>query len=459
MVYCLRLFLRRRFDVNRENEKVISAAEAVRSVRSGDRVYIGTSSSFAYELIDALYDRKDELENITLLLSTSLSPSRMFDTDWPADIPPGTKGNPFICDTFFLGVGERNAHRKHNMALEYTSFHLSQIDLWMREIGRPNISFLQVSRPDEQGFYSYSSAGICDHKYVVEETRRQVYLESNTGSPYIFGQDNLISGDHEKVAGIVLTDRSAPESPADEVDDISRQVAGHVIEEVTDGATLQLGLGRLSTAIGYELKQKNDLGIFSELFSHPMMVLMKNGNVTNRAKGFMDGKSVFSFSAGTQEMYDFMDHNSAIYGAPFPFVNDARNIARNRRMISINSAMAVNLYGEVAADAINWRQQSAVGGQLDFVKGAQWSEGGKSIIALSSSYEKNDLRYSKITLQFPPGTPVTTPRSEVQYIATEYGCVNLKVLNMSDRVRAMISLSHPDFRDQLIQEAKDAGLL
>jgi 4-hydroxybutyrate CoA-transferase len=121
--------------------------------------------------------------------------------------------------------------------------------------------------------------------------------------------------------------------------------------------------------------------------------------------------------------------------------------------------MAVNLYGEVAADAIGYSQQSAVGGQLDFVKGAQWSEGGKSIIVLPSSFVKDGKRQSKISLQFTPGTPVTTPRSEVQYVATEYGCVNLKIRNMSDRVRAMISLAHPDFRDQLTQEAKDCGLI
>ncbi|MDO4870121.1 MAG: acetyl-CoA hydrolase/transferase C-terminal domain-containing protein [Bacillota bacterium] len=439
--------------------KQMTAAEAVRNIRSGDRVYIGTSSSFAYELLDALYDRKDELEDITLLCAMSISPCRMFDTDWPADIPAGHKGNPFIFDTFFLGAGERKAHRKHNMAFAFTSFHLSQIDLWMREVGRPDISFLQVSRPDDDGNFSFSSAGICDHKYVVEETKRDVFLESNTGSPYVFGQDNLINADHPKVSGIVYTDKNAPELLPDEIDDISKQISEIVVKEVPDGATLQLGLGKMSTAIGYDLKQKNDLGIFSELFSQPMMMLMKNGNVNNSRKGFMDGKSVFSFSAGTQEMYDFMDRNPEIYGAPFPFVNDARNIAKNRSMISINSAMAVDLYGQVAADAIGYSQQSAVGGQLDFVKGAQWSEGGKSIIALSSSFMKHGKRQSKISLQFAPGTPVTTPRSEVQYVATEYGCVNLKVLNMADRVRAMISLAHPDFRDQLTQEAKDAGLI
>ena len=139
--------------INAVINKQITPAEAAACVRSGDRVYVGTSSSFAYAIMDALYDRKDELEDVTLLGSMSLTPCRMFDTDWPSDIPAGRKGNPFIFDTFFLGSGERSAHRKHNLALEYTSFHLSQVDLWMQEIGKPDVSFLQVSSPDEDGCF------------------------------------------------------------------------------------------------------------------------------------------------------------------------------------------------------------------------------------------------------------------------------------------------------------------
>ena len=189
------------------------------------------------------------------------------------------------------------------------------------------------------------------------------------------------------------------------------------------------------------------------------MHLMRSGNINNSAKGFMEGKSVFAFSLGTREMYEYMNRNPLIYNSTFPFVNNPVNIAKNKRMISINTAMAVDLFGQVAADSMGWTQQSAVGGQLDFVKGAQMSEGGKSIIALASAMEKNGKLESKICLNFPVGTAVTTPRSEVQYVATEYGCVNLKVLNMADRVRAMISLAHPAFRDQLTEEAKRYGLI
>ena len=258
---------------------------------------------------------------------------------------------------------------------------------------------------------------------------------------------------------LILTDSAVSPLPNEEVDEVSQKISDLVLAEVPDGATIQLGLGKVSTAIGYGLMQKNDLGIFSELFSEPMMHLMQNGNVTNTEKGFMDGKSVFAFSLGTAEMYRFMDRNPLIYNCTFPFVNDPVNIAKNKRMISINTAMSVDLFGQVAADSMGWTQQSAVGGQLDFVKGAQMSEGGKSIIALASAFEKNGKLESKITLRFPVGTAVTTPRSEVQYVATEYGCINLKHLNMADRVRAMISLAHPAFRDQLTEEAKAHHLI
>lgn len=431
-------------------DKIVSAAEAAKLVKSGDRVYVGTASSFAYELMDALWERRDQLEDVAILCSMSVAPSRMFSTDYH-------EHNPFHVETFFLGQQERIAHRKHGMPLEFTCFHLSQVDIWCRYVGKPDVCFFQVSRPDENGFVSCGPSGGCMYSYLAENARN-IVLECNAQTPYIInGEKHLLP--LECADAIVLADYPVSPLPKDEVDEISQKISDLVMEEVPDGATIQLGLGKISTAIGYGLLEKNDLGIFSELFSEPMMELMKNGNVTNKNKEFMDGLSVFAFSLGTKEMYDFMDRNPKLYGGTFPFVNDPRNIARNKKMISINAAMSVDLFGQVAADSLGWNQQSAVGGQIDFVKGAQWSEGGKSIIALASSFIKDGERKSKISLSFPPGTAVTTPRSEVQYIATEYGCINLKKLNMSDRVRAMISLAHPDFRDRLTDEAREHHLI
>lgn len=431
-------------------KKLTTAAEAAKCVRSGDRVYIGTFSSFAYELIDALYDRRDELENVTLLCAMSISPCRMFDSEW------GEK-KPFSVETFFLGTGERNAFRKHGMPLKFSSIHLSQIDIWAEHIGRPDVCFLQVSRPDKDGNMSFGSAGICDARDFIRNCKREIVLEANTGTPYVYGEDNLIHG--SEAFAIVETDNDAPCLPEEVPDEVSIEVAKNVVEEIPDGATIQLGIGKMGAAIGEALKTKNDLGIFTEMFTTTMFRLMENGNVTNKCKGYYDGKSVFAFSAGTQEMYDFMNCNPEIYGVPWAIANSPVEIAKNKRMISVNAAMSIDLFGQVAAEAMGFVQQSACGGQMDYVKGAQMSEGGKSFIAIPSSFVKNGKRESKIVLSFPPGTAITTPRCEVQYVATEYGCINLKNLNMADRVRAMISLAHPDFRDELTQQAKDLKLI
>lgn len=437
-------------------EKITTAAEAVKLVKSGDRVYIGTSSSFAYELIDALFDRRDELEDVTLLCSMSIMPCRMFDTDWSGYTKAGRKP-PFSVETFFLGTGEKKAFRKNGMPLKYTSIHLSLIEDWVKNIGKPDICFLQVSRPDKDGNLSFGSAGTCDVSCFVENCKRDIILEANTGTPFIFGEKNMIH--FSEVSAIIETDKPAPCLPDTPPDETALQVAKHVVAEIPDGATIQLGIGKMGTAVGELLKTKNDLGIFTEMFTTSMYYLIKNGNVTNKYKGYYDGLSVLGFSAGTQEMYDFMNYNPTIYGAPWTLVNNPVEIAKNKKMMSVNAAMAIDVFGQVAAEAMGYQQQSGCGGQVDYVKGSQMSEGGKSFIAMTSSMVKNGERKSKIVLGLPVGTAVTTPRCEVQYVATEYGCVNLKNLTMQDRVRAMIGLAHPDFRDEMTQQAKEYGLI
>ena len=216
----------------------------------------------------------------------------------------------------------------------------------------------------------------------------------------------------------------------------------------------------MSNAVGFGLSARNDLGIHSEMLSDSMMELIKQGVVTNRRKTFLPGKTVASFALGPKGLYRFMDHNESLYFAPFPIVNDPVNIAKNDNMISINTALSIDLMGQVCADNISGVQYSATGGQVDFVRGVQMSRGGKSFIAVTSTFESRGKgKQSRIVSRFPSGTAVTTTRADVQYVVTEYGCVNLKPLTMRDRVRAMISLAHPDFRTSLMEEAKQAGML
>lgn len=426
-------------------QKLTTAKEAAKAVRSGDRVFLGCSSSISYVMAQALWDRKDELEGVELSISNLMKPSPIC----------GQEDSPFRLCSPFLGPGERAA-QKNGRDVDFTSVHLSQVDVWCRMVC-PDVCILAVSPPNEEGYMSFGPGGGALNIFTLESART-IIAHVNRQIPYVTGQACRIH--ISEVDMIIEAEDSLPEVGEEPVDEVTQRISDHILEMVPDGATIQLGIGKLSTAIGYGLKQRNDLGVYSELFNDPLMHLIKNGNVTNRKKGYFDGLSVFSFAVGSRELYDFIDcRNSQLYCGTFPFVNDARNIAKNKRMISINSAMAVDLYGQVAADSLGWKQHSGVGGQIDFVKGAQWSDGGKSIIATASSFIKDGVRRSKIMLHFPVGTAVTTARSEVQYVATEYGIVNLKRLTMQERVNAMISLAHPEFREQLREEAKAHHLI
>ncbi len=427
-------------------EKLMSADEAVKLVKSGDRVYTGTASSGAYALMEALWNRRHELENVTVMSSNVYQSSPLYDV---------SEDNPFLYNTYFMGINERK-RLKAGSPVTFNSIHLSRIDLWSRDIAKPDVCFFEVSAPDEDGYMSFGASGVALHRCLQDVTKKTI-LQVNHNTPYVLGEDTLI---HVSEAdAIVEADWEYEDYTAGEPDQLSHDIAAHVLREIPDAATIQLGLGNISIAIGYGLKEKNDLGIYTEMLAQPMYELIGNGNVTNKYKGYLDGKTVYGFTFGNNELYHALDHNEEFYAQPFTVVNDPRNIAKNKNMISINFAMAIDLYGEAAADCMSWKQQSGVGGQLDFVRGAQWSEGGKSIIALASSFMKNGKRVSKISPFFAPGTAVTTGRSDIHYVATEYGCVNLRELTMPDRARALISLAHPDFREELTAQAKTAGLI
>lgn len=430
--------------------KKTTHAEAVKCVKSGDRVYAGTASSVAYGLLDALWERKDELEDVEIQTSQAFEPCAIYEN---------YEDNPFGINTYFVGVNERKMYRK-NMPVRYTSVHLSQVGIWVRENAAPNVCFFEVSKPDELGYFSFGPSGVACQRALtqaVKENGGVIVLEVNSKVPYVMGEGNTIH--MSEVNAVVEYERPIMDYETPKGDETAKKISDFIIAEVPDGATIQLGLGNISTEIGYGLMTKNDLGIHTELFNQPMLDLIENGNVTNKYKGYMDGKSVYSFSLGTKKLYEFLDKNPDMYCMPFAIANDARNIAKNSRMISINSTMSIDLFGQCASECIAWNQQSGTGGQLDFVRGAQWSNGGKSFIATTSSFIKNGKRVSKIVPSFAPGSVVTTPRSDVQYVATEYGCVNLKPLSMGDRVRALIELAHPEFRDALRDEAKAHSLL
>ena len=425
-------------------EKRLTADEAVRLVKDGDRVHIGYCSSAAYGLCEALSKRKDELHDVVVLSGLLNRPLSCFAPEYHGHIDNLS---------FFLGGTERLGVR--NGITSFTSLHLHQMPHWVTQIARPNVAFLEVSLPDSDGYMSYGASGVGFHE-TVKETADTVILQVNRNAPYVFGEHNLI---HVSEAAAVVELDDAVLAISEVLDDTSRRIAELVLELIPDAATIQLGIGSVSNAIGYALSSKNDLGVHTEMYTDSMMKLQQDGVITNRYKTLLPGKSVTAFALGSKALYQYVDWNDSMYFAPFSYVNDPAVIGQNDRMISINTAMAVDLYGQVAADSIGAKQQSAIGGQLDYVRGAQRSKGGKSIIALSSTLEIKGQRSSRIMFQFPVGTAVTTPRSDVQFVATEFGCVNLRDLSMQDRIRAMISIAHPDFRNDLEAQAREHHLL
>ncbi len=428
------------------NQKLTTAEEAVKIVRSGDCVYVGLVSSEARILADALYERRDELEAINIFTALITRPIKAYTEK---------ERSPFRCITPFLGPYERMA-MANGRPTYYTSFPLSQLDYWVANVGKPNVAFLEVSMPNAKGFVSFGPSGGSLAGQILQIADR-VVLQVNRNVPYIVGQDCLF--DIEKADFIVEANDEIPDSEDEAADEVTQKIADLVSAEIPDGATLQLGIGKVSSAVGFGLKTKNELGIHTEMFCNSLMDLMKNGNVTNTYKGFIDGKSVFAFAMGSKELYKFMNRNREIYNAYFSSVNDPRIIAKNNKMMSVNTCMAIDLGGQIAADHIGGRQFSAVGGLSDFVRGAQWSKGGKSIIATPSTMMKDGKLQSKIVFSLPENTYTAVSRGDVQYVATEYGIVNLKALTVDDRVRALISLAHPQFRDELRDQAKAKHLI
>ena len=418
-------------------KKKMTAAEAVRLVEAGDTVYIGTASGVAYELADALAERKDLPESISIASGLILKPMRIMEDP------------RFQHVSYFLGPGERTALK--NGTLRYSSIHLHEWKTWIRDIANITVAFLEVSPPDSKGYMNLGTNGAGLGASIIEHAKK-IVLSVNRNTSRVNGTHNVI---HISEADAVIeSSTEQAQAPEPDIDDVIRTISGHIVDQIPDGATIQLGAGRLGTGCGYGLMQKNDLGIHTELFSDSMMHLIQNGNVTNKRKTHYPDKSVIGFAMGSSELYRFLDQNEECLFLPLEQVNDPYQIAKNDNMISVNGAVEIDLFGQVSAETVKGMHFSGIGGQVDYVRGAQMSRGGKSIIAMESTYGKGDRKGTKIVPYLSRNSVVTTSRADVQYVCTEYGCINLKKLCMQDRVRAMISLAHPDFRDELYEEAK-----
>lgn len=414
----------------------VSADEAVKAVRSGDHIHLGSVASVPHILIEALVRRADagELEDLHF---------HHFHTEGAAPYSDPKYSGIFFEQGFFVGPNVR-ANVNAGYA-DYLPVHLFDTQrLYRNGAIKLGAAFVQVSLPDGNGMVSLGTSVDCSPAAI--ETARVKIAVVNPNVPFAYGDlipldsfDYLVSDD----TPLFMKEYTEPTQT-----DIL--IGKNCAELVSDGACLQMGIGSLPNALAAQLGDHKDLGIHTEMFADGVLGLIKRGVITGRNKKIDQGKIVASFLLGSKEVYSFIDRNPDVLMKEIGYVNDPWTISRNPKVTSINSATEIDLTGQVCADSIGTRIFSGTGGQLDFVRGAAMSEGGVSMIALASRTNKG---MSKIVPTLHPGAGVVTPRADVHWVVTEYGAVDLRGKSLQERAKLLISIAHPDDREALDRTA------
>jgi 4-hydroxybutyrate CoA-transferase len=422
-------------------DKIVSAEKALAAVKSGDRVVTGHATGEPQTLIDALVARAAELRDVEIVHMVAMGPAKYAQ--------PGMEKS-FRHNGFFLGGSTRKAVEEGRA--DFTPCFFSEIPrLFQQKILPVDVALIQVTPPDDQGFCSYGVSA--DYTQPAAEHARIVIAQVNRCLPRTGGVRIAL----DAVTHIVAKDEPIIELAPPKIGDVERKIGENVASLIPDGATLQLGIGAIPDAVLLFLDKKRDLGIHSEMFSDGVVHLAQLGVVTNRKKTLNPGKFVATFLMGSRKLYDFVDNNPDVELYPVDYVNDPYVIGRHDAMISINAALQVDLMGQVNAESIGSRQFSGIGGQIDFVRGASRSKGGKSIIAMPSTASGGKI--SRICRELDRGAAVTTSRTDVHYVVTEYGAADLRGKSLRQRAAALIAVAHPDFRDELAGKVKAAELV
>lgn len=418
-------------------KRILTPDQAVSLVQSGMRVFLTGNCSTPLEFLRALVRRYEELEDVEVVQLLGMGTGDYITPEMSCHIR---------MNSLFIAPNVRSAIA--NGLADFTPCHLSQVPLLFRAGRLPlDIAVIQVSPPDEHGFCSYGvEVGVTKS---AAETAKMVIAEVNPNMPRILG-DSFIHVNH--IHHFIEVNYPLPELHPAVADDVQNQIAEHIAKHIPDGATLQMGIGGIPDAVLRHLTSHRDLGIHTELFSDGVMEMIERGVITNRQKTFHPGKVVAGFVLGTRKLYDFAHDNPIFELHPTEYVNDPFNIARNDKMMSINSAIEVDITGQVCSDSIGTQFYSGAGGQLDFVRGATRSKGGKSFIALPST-TKNDT-VSRIVPQLKAGAGVVTTRYDVRFVVTEYGAVDLWGMTLEQRALALANIAHPNFRDSLLAYAR-----
>ncbi|WP_068635392.1 acetyl-CoA hydrolase/transferase family protein [Thauera butanivorans] len=430
------------------SEKAVTADEVAALVQSGWTVDYGFALSQP-ELFDAaLAARKDELANVRVRSALSVKPRQVVELD--------RDQRHFHVENWHFSGYDR---RKYDDGLiSYIPFNFGEGPRLYRQHLDTDVLVIKTAPMDRHGFFNFGASN--SYLQAACDTARRVVVETSTTMPRCCGIENAL---HISQVDFVIEGDNAPltELPSAPISEIDHRVAEFILPEIEDGACLQIGIGGMPNAVCSALATApiKDLGIHTEMFVDGMVDLVEAGKVTGWRKSTFRGKIVFTFALGTRRTYDFIDSNEMCLSLPVDETNLTENIARNRRVVSINNAMQIDLLGQVASESAGFKHCTGTGGQLQFVRGAFMSEGGKSFICLSSRYSKDGEPRSRIVSGLAPGTVVTTPRTDVMYVVTEYGIVNLKGKSVPERVAALISIAHPDDREFLERQAREYGLL
>ena len=420
--------------------KRTTAEEAVKIVASGNRVYLGAGCAVPQDLMAALVSRADELQDVEIVHIL---------TNGPADYVAPAMAGHFRCNAMFIGPNMRAAVNEGRA--DYVPVHLHQVPDLFRTSHRPDVAFIQVSPPDEHGFCSFgvevglSKCAAMAAKVVVAEVNRM--MPRTLGDSFIH-----IS----KLQACVEVDRPTDPFVGANTDDVQQRVGGQIAGLIRDGDCLQLGIGGIPDSLITCLMDKKDLGVHTEMFSNGLLDLVEAGVVTCEKKNFHPGKVISSFILGDQNLYDFVHDNAMIEFHPIDYVNHPMNIAKNDHMVAVNAALQVDLTGQVCADSIGRYIYSGFGGQVDFMRGAAMSKGGRPISALPATAQGGTV--SRIVPTLSEGAGVVTTRADVHYVVTEHGVAELYGRNVRERARALIDIADPAFRGELEQAAGECRI-